>query len=115
MIVIWSMVPKIWSAMDRIFCHFWSFFAFLPTFTTQKIKILKNWKIAKIYHYFTHVYHKWKSYDVWFLRKQAQQTDFFVILDHFLPFYPPNNPKNQNFEKKWKNYQDILSFYICAP
>ena len=25
---------------------------------------------------------------------------FFVILDHFLPFYPPNNPKN---EKNWKN------------
>ena len=24
----------------------------------------------------------------------------FVILGHFLPFYPTNNPKNQNFEKK---------------
>ena len=31
-------------------------------------------------------------------------TEFFVILDHFLPFYPPppNNPKNQNFEKMKK-------------
>ena len=24
---------------------------------------------------------------------------FFVILGYFLPFYPTNNPKNQNFEK----------------
>ena len=23
----------------------------------------------------------------------AQGTDFFVILDHFLPFYPTNNPE----------------------
>ena len=28
-----------------------------------------------------------------------RQTDFFVILGHFLPFYLINNPKNQNFEK----------------
>ena len=29
----------------------------------------------------------------------AWQTDFFVILCHFLPFDPPNKPKNQKFEK----------------
>ena len=49
------------------------------------------------------MYHKWQSYDVWFLRYWAQCTTdrfFFVILDHFLPFYNPNNPKKQNFEKK---------------
>ena len=28
---------------------------------------------------------------------------FFIILDHFLHFYPPNNPKKQNFEKMKKN------------
>ena len=42
-----------------------------------------------------------------------QQTDFFIILDHFLPFYPPNNPKNQNFEKL-KKHLEILSFYMCT-
>ena len=26
------------------------------------------------YHHFTHVYHKSKSYDVWFLRYRAQQV-----------------------------------------
>ena len=40
-----------------------------------------------------------KSYDARFLKYGARQTESFVILGHFLPFYPTNNPKNQNFEK----------------
>ena len=32
----------------------------------------------------------------------------FVILDHFLPFYPTNNPKNQNREKIKKTPGDII-------
>ena len=67
-----------------------------------------------------HVYHKWQSYDLWFLKNEAQQAEFSVILGH-IPPYPTNNPKNQNF-KKWKNpwwyhhftqvYQDSGSFAI---
>ena len=52
--------------------------------------------------HFTHVYHKWQSYDVWFLRYEVQRAEFFVILDSFLPFYTPNNPKNQSSEKNGK-------------
>ena len=37
-----------------------------------------------------------------------QQTEFFVILDHFLPFYPPMDPENQNFEKMKKTLEDII-------
>ena len=54
------------------------------------------------------MYHKWRSYDLWFLRYGAPQTDFFVILDYFLPLDPPNNPmrkkwkKIENFFEKWK-------------
>ena len=33
---------------------------------------------------------------------------FFVILGYFLPFYPTNNPENQNFEKKKKAPGDII-------
>ena len=89
-------------------------FALLPPLTTWKIKILKKWKKhLEIYH-FTHVYHKWQSHDLWLLRYGAWQTEFFVILAHCLHFYPPNNPKNQNFEK-WKNHLDILSLYTCVP
>ena len=30
MMIIWCMVPETWSAIDRFFCHFGLFFAFLP-------------------------------------------------------------------------------------
>ena len=44
----------------------------------------------------------------------------FFILDHILPFYLPNNPENQNFEKmkkkkKKKKHLEISSFYINIP
>ena len=50
---------------------------------------------------------------LWFLRYQAQQTDFFVISDHFLHFYPPNNPKNLNFQIKIKTPTDITILHMC--
>ena len=37
-------------------------------------------------------------------------TDFFVILNNFLPFYAPNNPENQNFEKMKRNHQRYHHF-----
>ena len=47
------------------------------------------------------------------MRYKAQQTDAFVILSHFLPFDPPNNPKNQNFEKMKKTPGDITNLHLC--
>ena len=38
----------------------------------------------------------------------------FVILGHFLPFYPTNNLQNQNFEKM-KKHLEISSFYTSVP
>ena len=43
-----------------------------------------------------------------------QQTEFFVILDHFLPFYPPMDPENQNFEKMKKTLEDIIILQMCT-
>ena len=62
------------------------------------------------YHHFTHVYQKPQLYEVQFPRYRVSQTKKFIILGHFLPFYPPNNLKNQNFEKNEK-----VSFYISVP
>ena len=76
-----------------------------------KIKFLKNEKIYWRYHHFQHVYHKSNLYDVWFLWDGVRETECFVILGHFLPFYPLNDPENQNFEKKIKKCLEILSFY----
>ena len=43
-----------------------------------------------------------------------ESNNFFVILDCFLPFYPPNNPKNQNFEKLKKIPGDIIILHKCT-
>ena len=42
-----------------------------------------------------------------------QKTKFFVIIGHFLPFDPPNNPKNWNFEKMKKKLGDII-LHLCT-
>ena len=59
------------------------------------------------------MYHKQQSYDVWFLRYGVRQTKFFGILDHFLHFYLPNNPKNQNFETMKKSPENIIILHMC--
>ena len=78
--IIWCMLPEICSAL------------------AQKTNILKKIKkaLAERYYLFTYLYHKWRSYDEWFLRYKVRQTEFFVILSDFLPFYPPDDPQNQN-------------------
>ena len=39
-------------------------------------------------------------YDSWGMKCTRQ--NFFVILGYFLPFYPPNSPKKENLQQKWK-------------
>ena len=74
----------------------------------------KNETNIWIYYHFTHVYHKWQSYDVWFLRHRARQIKFFVILDNFYALLPLNNPKNQNFEKLKKIPGGIIILHKCT-
>ena len=64
-----------------------------------------------ILHMYTH--YKRQPHHVWFLRYRAEWTEFFT-LDHFLPFFPSNNPKNQNFENM-KKCLVISSFYTSVP
>ena len=38
-----------------------------------------------------------------------------VIMGHFFPFLLPKNPKNHNFEKKWrKAARDIMTLHMCT-
>ena len=68
-----------------------------------------NEKTIWRYYYFTHVHHKWQSYDVWFLRYRVCDRQNFLS---FRPFFallpPPKNPKNKNFEKMKKTTGDII-------
>ena len=43
-----------------------------------------------------------------------QRTEFFVIFGHFLPFHPPNNPKNQNFEKIKKKHGYVIILHLYS-
>ena len=45
---------------------------------------------------------------------ECNRQNFFVILDGFLPFYPPENPKNPNFEKLTKTSGDIIILLKCT-
>ena len=64
--------------------------------------------------HFTDVYHTQQSYDEWFLQYEEWQIGFFVNLDHFLSFYSPNNPKNQNFEKMKQRPGYIIILEKCT-
>ena len=73
-----------------IFCHFGPCFTLLtqpPSPNNPENQNFEKLKKASRDH-FTHVYQKSQSYDLCFLRYGARQTEFFLIFDHFLTFYP---------------------------
>ena len=93
------------------FLSFWVIFCPFTPLTTQKNRHLKKLKKK---HGNIIILHKWQSYDIWFLRYEAwRKFFFFVILDCFLPLYPPNNSKSQNFEKLKKTPRDVIILHKC--
>ena len=93
---------------------FWAIFALWPSQQPKKWKFWKNKKkYLEIYHY-TFVHHIWWShmYSSWDIKHDRQ--NFFVILGYFLPFYPPNNLENENFEKMKKSPGDIIILNMSA-
>ena len=102
---------------DRhIFFSFWTVFALLHPVTTQRIK-----KHLKISSFYTSVQKNLiKCYtvpEIWHVTYVIVSFHFelfFAILVYFLPFYPPNIPKNQNFKKMKKNLK-ILTFCKFVP
>ena len=104
MMIIWCMVPEIWSAADMIFFVILDYFCPFTPLTTQKIKTLKKLKKLPVDTIILHmcIIHKnHMIYGSW----DMVCNRFFLILDHFLHFY---NPENQNFEKMKKMPGDII-------
>ena len=93
------------SKFCAIFCPFGSL-------TNWKFKILKLKKVSG--HIILQICTINDNHDICLLRYGAWSTQFFVILDHCLHFYPPNNSKNQKLEK-WEIQVEILSFWTCVP
>ena len=68
------------------FLSFWTFFCpFTPPKNPESWNFEKMKKTIWRYYHFTHVCHIWQSY---ILRYEVWLTEFFVILDPFLPFTP---------------------------
>ena len=91
-------VPEIWSVTDIIFCHFGQFFALLPPKNPKN----QNFEKLKKRPGGTIILNMCTINDNHMMLgpEILSTTDiFFCHLDHFLPFYPPNNPRNQNFDK----------------
>ena len=95
------------------FLSFWAIFCPFTPLLTPKINIWNKCKKNPWRYPITHVYHKWRLYNVWFLRYKAQKTEFFVILDYFLLFYPPTYPEKNVFEKMRKMPIDTIILQMC--
>ena len=104
----------IWCVTDIFFCHFRPFFALSPHYWARKLKIGRNVKKDLRHYPFTHVYHKWRSYDVWFLGYKARQPKFFVILGHSLPLTLLTNWKIRILKKSKKPPEDIVILHLCT-
>ena len=94
------------------FVSFWVIFCLLTLLTTQNFEKIK--KCLEILSFYTCLP---QMLIIQCLAPEiSSMTEFFVILGHFLPFDPPNNPKNQNFEKTkkaWRYYNFTLVYCKC--
>ena len=97
------------------FLSFWTIFCPFTPLTTQKIKILKKWKKhLEISSFYTSVPKImiicYTVPEIWHM------TDVIVIFHFglFLPFYPPNSLKNQNFQKRKIMHGDIIILHMCT-
>ena len=103
------------SAMEcngHNFCHFGLFVPFYcpdnPIIQNfEKMRKKNTWR----YYHFVHVYHKWQSYDVWFLNMKRDGHNFFSFWTIFCPFTPLTTQKI-NFEKLKKTPRDII-LHMC--
>ena len=104
-------------ARNRFNCYFLFWAIFLPFHLPNSPKNQNLEKVKKDtwrYHHFTYVYHKLWLDDVRLLRYGSWRMWLFFILDYYLPFYPHNSPKKQNFEKIKSTPRDIIILHTCT-
>ena len=105
--IIWCMIPEIWSTTDRIFFSFWTIFCpFTPPTPSDnpENQNFEKMKIAPgdiiILHNST-INDNHMIYGSWDM--MCTRQNFFVILGHFFPFYPPLQPEKWKIQKNEKN------------
>ena len=105
--IIWGTVPEIHSETDRFFCHFWSFFAILPS-NNWETKIFKKWKehleissfykgVPKITIIWCMLPEIWNKTDIIFYH-------FGQLLFLFTPLLTPETKNWNKCKKTWRYY-----------
>ena len=110
MTLIWYMVPEIWRATDRIFCHFVPFFLhFFSTSNLENKNFEQNEKTLEILSFCTCV--QWMALKWSLVSKISSPMD--IIFYHFQLFFPIYPPEKLKF---WENEKNTwrLSFHTCA-
>ena len=71
-----------------------------------------------IFLLYIHLYHKWRSYDIWFPKYKVQQTEIFAILGNFFcPFSPLTSWKNKILplrKNTWRYYNFTHVYQKCT-
>ena len=93
MMIIWCLVPEIWSATDRIYCHLGLFFALLPHLQPGKSKFQKKKmkKTLEISSFYTSVPK--------IMIKSDAVPEIWHMMDCYFSFWAilcPFTPKNKN-------------------
>ena len=103
--IIWCMLPEIW-VQHLTFCYFGSFFALLPQYWPQKLKIGKKIKRYFLLRMCT------MNKDSWDIRCNRQKLLSFWVI--FCPFIPLANQKIKIFKKWKKTPGDIIILHLST-
>ena len=109
--IMWCMIPKTWSATYRNFSHFGP-----NSPDNQNYEKMKKTPGDIIILHKCIINDNCMIYGSW--DTKCNRQNFFVIRDHFLPFYLSNSLKNPNIKKKEKKKKKSLvisSFYTSVP
>ena len=103
--LIWSMTDRVLFSFRTIFCPI-----IPPPNNQENQNFEKIKKCLKILSFYTYV----PQMTIWYMVLEIwSSTEFFVILDHFLPFYPYQTRKS----KFWKNEKmpgDIFILHLLT-
>ena len=107
------MVPEIWSVTDRMFIIMEYFLPFYRPMGPRKSNFWQNEKTLEDI-IILQMFNINDSHMIYgFSDMLCNRQNFFVIFDHFLPFYPlpPLTTQKIKILKNWKKLLELSSFY----
>ena len=102
MTIIGSMIPEMWSATDKIFCHLAHFLPFYPR-NSLKNQNFEKMEITSGDIIILHKCIKNQDHVILFLRYGTWQMELLLFSLDFLPFYPLTVQKSK-LKKNEKNF-----------